>query len=90
MKNNEVEKVELPAIEQLKQLGWTYIHGADLTPEAGARAYLRDVVLAEQLNSAIKRINPWVSDENLKKVSRNITCYLSNPNKLSICRARLR
>ena len=73
MKNNEVEKVELPAIEQLKQLGWTYIHGADLTPEAGARAYLRDVVLAEQLNSAIKRINPWVSDENLKKVSRNIT-----------------
>ncbi|MEY8215737.1 MAG: type I restriction endonuclease subunit R [Colwellia sp.] len=73
MKNNELNKVELPAIEQLKQLGWTYIHGSELTPEVGARAYLRDVVLIEQLNAAIKRINPWISDENLKKVSREIT-----------------
>jgi type I restriction enzyme R subunit len=73
MNQDELNKVELPAIEQLKQLGWKYIHGAELTPEAGARAYLRDVVLVEQLNSAIKRINPWITDENLKKVSREIT-----------------
>ena len=73
MNQDELNKVELPAIEQLKQLGWTYIHGAELTPEAGARAYLRDVVLVEQLNAAIKRINPWITDENLKKISREIT-----------------
>lgn len=73
MNQDELNKVELPAIEQLEQLGWTYIHGAELTPEAGARAYLRDVVLVEQLNTAIKRINPWITDENLKKVSREIT-----------------
>jgi type I restriction enzyme R subunit len=73
MNQDELNKVELPAIEQLEQLGWTYIHGAELTPEAGARAYLRDVVLVEQLNAAIKRINPWITDENLKKVSREIT-----------------
>lgn len=73
MNQDELNKVELPAIAQLKQLGWKYIHGADLTPEAGARAYLRDVVLVEQLNAAIKRINHWISDENLKKVSREIT-----------------
>ncbi|MFB0980876.1 MAG: HsdR family type I site-specific deoxyribonuclease [Alteromonadaceae bacterium] len=73
MNQDELNKVELPAIAQLKQLGWKYIHGAELTPEAGARAYLRDVVLVEQLNSAIKRINPWITDENLKKVSREIT-----------------
>jgi len=83
---DELNKVELPAIEQLKQLGWEYIHGTALnpltalTPEgslyakgSGARAYLRDVVLVEQLNAAIKRINPWISDENLNKVSREIT-----------------
>src|SRR5690606_32420375 len=29
---DEVEKVELPAIEQLTRLGWTYIPGADLAP----------------------------------------------------------
>lgn len=73
MNQDELNKVELPAIEQLKLLGWNYIHGAELTPEAGARAYLRDVVLVEQLNAAIKRMNPWISDENLKKVSREIT-----------------
>ena len=73
MNQDELNKVELPAIEQLKQLGWTYIHGTELTPEAGVRAYLRDVVLVEQLNAAIKRINPWITDENLKKVSREIT-----------------
>ena len=73
MNQDELHKVEIPAIEQLEQLGWTYIHGAKLTPEAGARAYLRDVVLVEQLNAAIKRINPWITDENLKKVSREIT-----------------
>lgn len=79
MNQDELNKVELPAIEQLKQLGWTYIHGAELNPDSlhaegsGARAYLRDVVLVEHLNSAIKRINPWISDENLKKVSREIT-----------------
>jgi type I restriction enzyme R subunit len=73
MNQDELNKVELPAIAQLKQLGWTYIHGAELTPEAGARAYLRDVVLVEQLNAAIKRINPWITDENLKKISRELT-----------------
>ncbi|MCL1077277.1 type I restriction endonuclease subunit R [Parashewanella spongiae] len=79
MNQDELNKVELPAIEQLQQLGWNYIHGADLTPDAlnadglSARAYMRDVVLIEQLNAAIKRINPWISDENLNKVSREIT-----------------
>lgn len=73
MNQDELNKVELPAIAQLEQLGWKYIHGAELTPEAGARAYLRDVLLVEQLNAAIKRINPWITDENLKKISREIT-----------------
>jgi len=73
MNQDELNKVELPAIAQLKQLGWTYIHGAELTPEAGARTYLRDVVLVKQLDAAIKRINQWISDENLRKVSRELT-----------------
>ena len=31
------------------------------------------MVLVKQLDAAIKRINPWISDENFKKVSREIT-----------------
>jgi len=79
MKNNEFDKVEVPAIKQLIQLGWEYKQGKTLAPEypcsdgVPERAYLRDVVLVKRLESAIKRINPWISDENLRKVSRDIT-----------------
>lgn len=73
MDQDELNKVEAPAIAQLEQLGWTYIHGLQLTPEVGARAYHRDVVLINHLDAAIKRINPWISDENLRKVSRELT-----------------
>lgn len=51
MNQDELNKVELPAIEQLKQLGWKYIHGAELNPDSlraegsGARAYLRSALI---------------------------------------------
>jgi type I restriction enzyme R subunit len=68
MDQDELDKVESPAIMQLKQLGCTYIHGTELTPEAGARSYLSDAVLVNHLDGAIKRINLWISDENLRRV----------------------
>ena len=71
--NDELDKVELPALHQLQQLGWQYIPGAMLSPESGERDYLRDVVLVNRLNASIKRLNPWISDENLRKVSRLLT-----------------
>ncbi len=79
MNQDEYDRVEAPAIEQLKQLGWQYIHGSDLSPEQTSpeisieRSYFRDVVLINRLESAIKRINPWISEENLRKVSRELT-----------------
>ncbi len=74
MNQDELNKVEAPAIKQLQQLGWQYIPGADLSPETSTeRAYFRDVVLTQRLESAIQRINPWISEENLRKVSRELT-----------------
>ena len=73
MFQDEYDKVEAPAIEQLKQLGWSYIHGAKLSPEHNERGYMRDVVLVSRLEISIKRINPWISDENLRKVMRELT-----------------
>ncbi|MCL1056829.1 type I restriction endonuclease subunit R [Shewanella gelidimarina] len=75
MNQDEFNKVEAPAISQLVSLGWQYIPGKALSPENsnGERAYLRDVVLVKRLEAAIKRINPWISDENLRKVSREVT-----------------
>ncbi len=74
MFQDEYDKVEEPAIEQLKQLGWQYVHGAELTPDKSSeRAYYRDVVLVQRLEESIKRINPWISEENLRKVMRELT-----------------
>ena len=80
MFQDEIEKVELPAIDQLTRLGWTYINGAELSPilpvdglSSGERSYFRDVVLANRLESALLRLNPWISEENLRKVIREFT-----------------
>jgi type I restriction enzyme R subunit len=67
---NEKELVENRIVDQLKKLGYTYIHGSYLE---GERQTLRDVVLQQRLSDAIKRINPWIDDNNLRKVVRDIT-----------------
>jgi len=74
MSQDEYDKVEAPAIEQLKQLGWQYIHGAALSPDkSNEREFYRDVVLIQRLESSIKRLNPWISEVNLRKVLREFT-----------------
>lgn len=80
MFQDEIDKVERPAIEQLTRLGWHYVPGAKLVPDSstegaptGERNYYRDVVLAKRLESALLRLNPWISDENLRKVVREFT-----------------
>lgn len=74
MTNDEYEKVELPALQQLQQQGWTYLHGEQFAPSpTGERSYFREVVLEKRLAAAIQRINPWISDENLRKVVRETT-----------------
>lgn len=72
--SDEYDKVELPAIAQLQAMGWSYINGLQLTPApSGEREYFREVVLEKRLATAIQRINPWISDENLRKVMREVT-----------------
>lgn len=77
MTNGEYDKVELPALNQLQALGWSYQHGLQLAPqnfaENGEREYFRDVVLEKRLQAALRRINPWISEENLRKVMREMT-----------------
>ena len=74
MASDELDKVELPALEQLQSLGWSYVEGAKLSPdESDERSSLKDVVLEKRLTSSLKRINPWINDENLRKVVRDLT-----------------
>ena len=75
MFQDEAEKVEIPAIAQLKRQGWAFVPGAELAPgqPGEERSYCRDVVLGKRLEAALRRLNPWISEENLRKVLREFT-----------------
>lgn len=74
MASDELDKVELPALEQLQSLGWSYVEGANLSPdESDERGSFKEVVLEKRLIESIKRINPWINEENLRKVVRDLT-----------------
>jgi type I restriction enzyme, R subunit len=79
MSNYELEKVELPAIAQLQSLGWTYIEGKKLSPdESDERQSYKDTVLKKRLSAALKKINPWISEDNLRHVMRELTKFTND------------
>ncbi|EIF43521.1 HsdR family type I site-specific deoxyribonuclease [gamma proteobacterium BDW918] len=74
MFQDELDKVEQPALDQLIKLGWDFVPGAQLSPDiSNERAYYRDVLLVNRLEAALRKLNPWISEENLRKVMREIT-----------------
>ena len=74
MAGDERQLVEAPALEQLKGLGWQHLDGTTLAPEKTTlRSSLKEVVLTPNLEQAIKKINPWISEDNLRKVVREVT-----------------
>ncbi|OIJ22022.1 DEAD/DEAH box helicase [Anaerobacillus alkalidiazotrophicus] len=66
---NEKQLVENRLIEQLQGMGYEYLHGPSLDSE---RETANDVILRGRLSNAIKRLNPWISEENSRKVMRSI------------------
>ena len=76
---NEYHKVELPALNQLQKLGWNFIEGKNFLPNEGERKSLKDVVLENRLYNSIKKNNEWISEENLKKVIKDITQLKTSP-----------
>ncbi len=75
--------IELWAIEELKSLGWNYLHGAVLAPDASTRSAtgeapernsFSDVILKGRLQEAIARNNPHIpyeaQQEALKVIER--------------------
>lgn len=73
MTSDEFDKVELPALNQLQVLGWSYVDGAKLAPDTSdERTSFKDAVLEKRLAESIKRLNPRINDENLRKVVRDL------------------
>jgi len=77
---NELKYVEEPFLRQLKRLGWNTIVGDKYDPKVSLREGFNEVILEKELTEAIKRINPWIEDDQLTDVVREIT--LPHANKL--------
>jgi type I restriction enzyme R subunit len=68
-------EIETLAIERLQALGFDYIYGPDIAPDAAhpERESFVDVILDERLRKAITRINPTLPaalDEAIKTIQR--------------------
>lgn len=67
---NEIGLSEDPAVDLLRSLGYEY-----LPPDALAadRESLRDVILVPRLEAALRKLNPWIIDDNLHRAVRAVT-----------------
>jgi type I restriction enzyme R subunit len=70
---DEDSLAEQPALDLFKRLGYAYIHGDVLDAGCPDRRTQRDVVLAERLRAAIKKLNPWINDANLAWVVHRLS-----------------
>jgi len=60
---------ELPAIELLKQIGYQYYDAS----KSDERQDITEIVLKERLFASIKKLNPWINNNNLNKAYQEIT-----------------
>lgn len=67
---NEETLSENPAVAHLQRLGWTYVAPEVLDAE---RESLKQVVIVPRLAAALRKLNPWLSDDNVQKAVRAIT-----------------
>ena len=73
MSGDEFLYSEHPALDQLQSNGWSYIDGRELAPDTSdIRSSLKEVILTPNFEQAIRRINDWISDENLRKIVRDV------------------
>lgn len=65
---------ERPAIELFQALGYEYFDASTFDP----RESISDVVLQDNFLSAIKKLNPWMNDNNVSKCYKKITSVLAS------------
>lgn len=66
---NEKKLVENRLIEQLQGMGYEYLHGSSLDED---RETKNDVILRDRLTKILRRLNPWMDENNMQKVLRSL------------------
>ena len=67
---DELHLAEDPAVELLQSIGYTHVPSEDLEHE---RTSFKEVILTGHLASALKRLNPWLSESNVAKAVKAVT-----------------
>jgi type I restriction enzyme, R subunit len=67
---NEAGLSEDPAVRLLEAIGYTYVPPEVLEAE---RESLRDTIVVPRLTSALRRLNPWLTEDNLRRAGRALT-----------------
>lgn len=80
---NEANLSEHPAVLLLRRLGYTYVRPEDIAAERGSN---RESVLAGRLRAALRRLNPWLSEDNLHKAVQAV----ANQQAASLIEASLK
>jgi len=65
--------VEQPAISWLKELGYSYVSGYELSPENQERDSYRNVILKKRFIEAIKGLNPWLKQTQAQEIYKKVT-----------------
>jgi type I restriction enzyme R subunit len=74
---DEKNHVEEPLLNQLEKLGWTVIRLEmhQQKPSQSYRNNFGEVILLPQLQQALKKINPFLRDEQINEVVQKITTF---------------
>lgn len=75
---SELQYVETPLLEQLKRLGWS-VKALDYAekhlPENSFRSSLREVIIPEKFKAALRRLNPWLEDDQVDVLCEQMQTY---------------
>ncbi|MEM5778050.1 MAG: HsdR family type I site-specific deoxyribonuclease [Candidatus Aenigmatarchaeota archaeon] len=86
---DEKHHVEEPFLEELESLGWEVLRLGNeelkrpQIPKDSFRESFSEVILLPKLREAIKKINPWIEDDQVEEIIRRIT----QPPKSSLIEA---
>ena len=75
---NEFEYVEEPFLRQLERLGWRIVHGDKYDASVSLREGFNEVIIESELREALKRINPWIEEDQISEVIHEITVPQGN------------
>ena len=67
---DELHLAENPAVELLESLNYTYVPPEELE---GERSSFKEAILTRRLSTALKRLNPWISQANLANAVKAVT-----------------